>query len=179
MEDLPRHQLRGHRLQTVRCQPLAGADFGAGRPGHTDADARRHQKLNLSIFDLLKTYGAPNRISSPATWIEPSRPADRLVLPRLSCPFASASAATTVRYPRSTVFQSTMLSMIPLLMYARHMLGSESPTTFTSPRPDCLTASAAPGTAGAAIPMMSFTFGCTLSTVCVSENARSRSPSLG
>ena len=77
------------------------------------------------------------------------------------------------------MFQSTMLSMTPDLMYGRHMFGSESPVTFTSVRPDCFTASAAPGTAGAAIAMMSFTFGWTLSTVCVSVKARSRSPSLG
>ena len=44
------------------------------------------------------------------------------------------------------------------------MFGSESPVTFTSVRPDCFTASAAPGTAGEAIAMISFTFGWTLST---------------
>jgi hypothetical protein len=59
------------------------------------------------------------------------------------------------------------------------MFGRESPVTFTSLRPDCFTASAAPGTAGAAMAMMSSTFGCTFSTVCVSAKARSRSPSLG
>ena len=66
------------------------------------------------------------------------------------------------------MFQRTMLSMTPDLMYGRHMFGSERPVTFTSVRPDCFTASAAPGTAGAAMAMISFTFGCTFSTVCVS-----------
>ena len=77
------------------------------------------------------------------------------------------------------MFQSTMLSMMPDLMYGRHMFGSERPITFTSVRPDCFTASAAPGTAGVQMAMMSFTFGWALRTVCVSVKARSRSPSLG
>src|SRR5678816_1173530 len=87
------------------------------------------------------------------------------VAPALSSPVVSASAVRTASAPRSIVFHSTMLSMMPDLMYGRHMLGRESPVTFTSVRPDCLTASAAPGTAGAAIAMITFTFGCTLSTV--------------
>ena len=59
------------------------------------------------------------------------------------------------------------------------MLGSESPVTLTSARPDCLTASATPGTAGAAIPAITLTSGYTLRMVCASAKARSRSPSLG
>ena len=39
------------------------------------------------------------------------------------------------------------------------MLGRDRPVTFTSFRPDCCTASAAPGTAGAAIAITSFTAG--------------------
>ena len=39
------------------------------------------------------------------------------------------------------------------------MFGSDRPITFTSVRPACRTASAAPGTAGAEIAMISFTAG--------------------
>ena len=51
--------------------------------------------------------------------------------------------------------------------------------TFTSVRPDCLTASAAPGTAGEAMAMITLTSGWTFRRVCVSSKARLRSSSLG
>ena len=59
------------------------------------------------------------------------------------------------------------------------MFGSDRPMTLTSLRSAWRTASPAPGTAGAEIAMISFTFGCTRMIVCVSANALSRSSSLG
>ena len=52
-----------------------------------------------------------------------------------------------------------MLPMMPACTYGLHMFGSDSPVTLTSVRPDCFTASATPGTAGAAMPMTTRTFG--------------------
>ena len=77
------------------------------------------------------------------------------------------------------MFQSTAESRTPSFRYGFASLGRPSPVTRTSVRPDCLTASAAPGTAGDAIAMITFTCGWTLSSVCVSSNARLRSSSLG
>ena len=51
--------------------------------------------------------------------------------------------------------------------------------TFTSVRPDCFTASAAPGTAGEAMAITTLTSGWTFRRVWVSSKARLRSSSLG
>ena len=52
-----------------------------------------------------------------------------------------------------------MLLMMPACTYGLHMFGNDRPVTLTSERPDCLTASAMPGTAGAAMPITTRTFG--------------------
>ena len=77
------------------------------------------------------------------------------------------------------MFHRTTVCTTPAWTYALFMFGSDKPITDTSVRPVWRTASAAPGTAGAAIAMISFTDGYTFSTVCVSANALSRSSSLG
>ena len=58
------------------------------------------------------------------------------------------------------------------------MLGRPRPVT-TSVRPDCFTASAAPGTAGDAIAMITLTSGWTCSSGLRLVEGRSRSSSLG
>src|SRR6476619_2331536 len=108
---------------------------------------------------LLKTNGDPNCTSSSTTAIFPIRPTSNSLYPGFSCPVVNAFAAYTVRYPRSIVFHNTTLSTTPACTYGLFMLGNDKPVTFTSVRPDCCTASAAPGTAGAAIAMINFTFG--------------------
>ena len=57
------------------------------------------------------------------------------------------------------MFQRTTASVMPSWTYGLLSLGSPRPMTFTSVRRDCLTASAAPGTAGEQMAMISFTFG--------------------
>jgi len=55
------------------------------------------QKLNRSIFSLLKMNGAPSRTSSSTTAIFPSRPALISLSPNFSSPLLNAFAAYTVR----------------------------------------------------------------------------------
>ena len=57
------------------------------------------------------------------------------------------------------MFHSTTVCTTPSCTYGLLMFGSDRPITLTSLRPAWRTASAAPGTAGAEIAMISFTFG--------------------
>src|SRR5207249_5391242 len=91
----------------------------------------------------------------------------------------ASAPAYTVRYPRSRVFHRTTVCTTPACTYGLLMFGSDNPITRTSDRPAWRTASAAPGTAGAEIAIISFTDGYTLRMVWVSANALSRSSSLG
>ena len=77
------------------------------------------------------------------------------------------------------MFHRTAESSTPSIRYGFEALGRPRPVTPTSLRPDCFTASAAPGTAGEAMAMITLTLGWTRSSVCVSSNAFLRSSSLG
>ena len=69
------------------------------------------------------------------------------------------------------MFHRMTLSVTPAWTNFLLSFGRPRPITFTSLRPACLTASAAPGTAGEQIAMISFTPGWAFMTVVASSNA--------
>src|SRR5438270_14031329 len=134
--------------------------------GVLELDVRAAEKLNLpnqksnrSMFSLLKSTGGPSTISDPLMLIAPSLPASIARVPAGSFRSAASAPAYTVRYPRSRVFHRTTVCTTPACTYGLLMFGSDNPITRTSDRPAWRTASAAPGTAGAEIAIISFTDG--------------------
>ena len=70
------------------------------------------------MLDLLKMNGLPSRTSSPTTWNLPSFPASSVVAPALQLAGDERLGGRERRARRGpSVFQSTMLSITPDLMY--------------------------------------------------------------